>query len=95
MDLKENVKLNIQELAKKHKLKKVLLFGSRARGDNADRSDIDLAVIGDNSLFFAEDLENSLETLLPFDVVDLGEPIGKELRKNIEREGIVLYERVG
>ncbi|MBO6305754.1 MAG: nucleotidyltransferase domain-containing protein [Selenomonadaceae bacterium] len=95
MDLKENVKLNIQELAKKHELKKVLLFGSRARGDNADRSDIDLAVIGDNSLFFAEDLENSLETLLPFDVVDLGEPIGKELRKNIEREGIVLYERVG
>ena len=95
MDLKENVKLNIQELAKKHELKKVLLFGSRARGDNAERSDIDLAVIGDNSLFFAEDLENSLETLLPFDVVDLGEPIGKELRKNIEREGIVLYERVG
>ena len=95
MDLKENVKLNIQELAKKHELKKVLLFGSRARGDNSERSDIDLAVIGDNSLFFAEDLENSLETLLPFDVVDLGEPIGKELRKNIEREGIVLYERAG
>lgn len=95
MNLKENVKLNIQELAKKHELKKVLLFGSRARGDNADRSDIDLAVIGDNSLFFAEDLENSLETLLPFDVVDLGEPIGKELRKNIERDGVVLYERVG
>ena len=33
----------IVELAKKYNLSKVILYGSRARGDNHERSDIDLA----------------------------------------------------
>jgi hypothetical protein len=37
-----DLKRNISEVAKKYHLKKVTLFGSRARGDNKPDSDIDL-----------------------------------------------------
>ena len=36
----------IQEYAKKYQTKKVVLFGSRARRTNREKSDIDLAVYG-------------------------------------------------
>ena len=38
----------ICELAKKYNVDRVVLFGSRARGDYKRVSDIDLAVIGGN-----------------------------------------------
>ena len=38
----------ICELAQKHQIEKVILFGSRARGDYKRASDIDLAVKGGN-----------------------------------------------
>ena len=45
-----NLELGIQEdiikLARKYQIEKVILFGSRARGDNREKSDIDLAVSG-------------------------------------------------
>lgn len=36
----------ISELAKRFGASKVVLFGSKARGDNIERSDIDIAVYG-------------------------------------------------
>ena len=38
--------LEIQDLAKKYGISKVILFGSRARGDFRRTSDIDLAATG-------------------------------------------------
>ena len=35
-------------LAKENNISKIILFGSRARGTNTDRSDIDIAVSGGN-----------------------------------------------
>lgn len=40
----------IQNLAQKHNVKKVILFGSQARGDFKRTSDIDLAAEGDRNL---------------------------------------------
>lgn len=40
--IKQNVIQEIIELAQKYSVKKVILFGSRARGDYKERSDIDL-----------------------------------------------------
>ena len=40
----------IRELAKKYDVERVILFGSRARGDYKRCSDIDLAVYGGNIL---------------------------------------------
>jgi predicted nucleotidyltransferase len=80
--------------AKKYQVKKVILFGSRARGDFKRTSDIDIAVEGGNFARFALDVDEETSTLLKFDIVDLGRNIQKELRNSIETEGIVIYEEV-
>ncbi len=46
--LSETLKVEIIDLALQCKLDKVILFGSRARGDNRERSDIDLAIQGES-----------------------------------------------
>ncbi len=72
----------------------MILFGSRARGDNSERSDIDLAVSGGNALDFYYDVEEKVRTLLMFDVVELDRGISTELQAEIERDGVILYEKV-
>ena len=79
--IKCKVLQEIIQLAKKNCVEKVILFGSRARGDYKERSDIDLA--------FCE----TTSTLLEFDIVDLDKPVRKELLESIKREGVVLYEK--
>ena len=44
--IKQNVLQEIIRLAKENDVKKLILFGSRARGDYKERSDIDLAFYG-------------------------------------------------
>lgn len=93
-NLPENVKSGIVEMAEKYGIQKVILFGSRARGDNRERSDIDLAVSGGSVSEFALAIEDTLDTLLMFDVVNLDENINLRLSEEIERDGIVIYEKV-
>ena len=75
---------------------RVLLFGSRARGNAKPRSDFDLAVDGDEPLplksFFeiAEDLEN-LPTLYSFDWVDLTK-VNNRFREEALKSARVIYE---
>ena len=45
-NIPERVLRDISVFAKKYSINKVILFGSRARGDNTERSDIDIAVYG-------------------------------------------------
>ena len=84
----------IQKLAQKHEIGKVILFGSRARGDFHRTSDIDLAVSGGYIPAFALDVDEQTWTLLSFDVVNLDRPLPKELVSNIKKDGVVLYEKV-
>ncbi len=93
-NLPENVTSGITELAKKYGINRVILFGSRARGDNRDRSDIDLAVSGGNITEFALDAEDYIDTLLMFDIVNLDKYVSPELLAEIERDGVVLYEKI-
>ena len=92
--IKDNVIREIVALAEKHGLKKVILFGSRARGDFRRASDIDLAVSGGNVAMFAVDVEEETSTLLQFDVVDLDMNLQEKLLESIREEGIILYEKV-
>lgn len=94
MNLPEKIKDKIKELAQKYRIRKVILFGSRARGDNWDRSDIDLAISGGDRVHFTLYIDEIeiVSTLLMFDVVDLDEPCNEELLESIQRDGIVLYE---
>ena len=90
--IKQNVLQEIIRLAKENDVKKLILFGSRARGDYKERSDIDLAFYGGNSSQFILAVDE--ETLLQFDVLDLDKPIQAELLDSIKREGMVIYEKV-
>ena len=49
-NIPERVLKDISAFAKKYSINKVILFGSRARGDNTERSDIDIAVYGGDQL---------------------------------------------
>lgn len=93
-NLPQKVEKDIIKIAKKYDLESVVLFGSRARRDNGERSDIDLAVRGGDSIAFAVSIQEEAETLLMFDVVELDKPIKRELLNEIEREGIVIYEKI-
>ena len=83
----------IKELAKKHDLNKIILFGSRARGDYRRTSDIDLAISGGNTAAFTIDIEET-STLLTYDVVDLDKPVEEQLLESIRREGKEIYEKI-
>lgn len=84
----------IVELAKKYGIRKVILFGSRARGDYKTTSDIDLATEGGNCVSFSLDVDELTSTLLKFDIVNLDEPIPIELRESVIKEGVSLFEEV-
>lgn len=91
--LSETLKVEIIDLALQCKLDKVILFGSRARGDNHERSDIDLAIQGGNTIAFAASVDEDIPTLLMFDIVDLDKPAQAELLEEIRKDGIVIYEK--
>ena len=92
--IKEKVIQEIIALAKKYQVEKVILFGSRARGDFKERSDGDLAFPGGKSSLFMLDVDEETSTLLEFDIIDLNKPVREELLESIKREGIVLYEKI-
>ena len=92
--LKDSIRNEICELAREYEIEKVVLFGSRARGDAKERSDIDLAVSGGNTAAFAADANERIRTLLLFDVVNLDEPVQEELLYSINREGVTVYEKI-
>ena len=81
--IRRQVIKEITDFAKKYDVKKVLLFGSRARGDFKRTSDIDLAVSGGNFDRFALDVDEETSTLLMFDIVDLDREMQPELRESI------------
>ena len=90
-DLPTSLCAEIVQLAKKFDIRRLLLFGSRARRDNHQRSDVDLAVAGGDVTGFTYALEEETHPLLSFDVVNLSEGISQELQAEIDRDGIDLY----
>lgn len=91
--LPNDLAARLAELARCHRAQRLVLFGSRARGDHKERSDIDLAVYGldfARTLQLRSDLEE-LPTLLSFDLVCIDENNSPALLANIERDGVTLY----
>ncbi len=84
----------ICDLAKKHHVKKVVLFGSRARGEHHRASDIDLAVWGGDILNFSLDVDENTSTLLTYDIIDMGKELNDSFLESIREEGCVLYEEI-
>ena len=66
--------------------RRVVLFGSRARGTNLPKSDIDIAIEDCPNFASLEDrLQEQLWSLLKIDVVNLDGPLSESLRHEISR----------
>ncbi len=91
--------VRIKGIAEKYGIEKLVLFGSRARGDHSHASDYDIAVFGegltpvDRACFCSE--MDDLPTLKKIDVVFADSNSNDKLLGNIAREGIVIYEQAG
>lgn len=92
-NLPERVIRDITTFARKHNIGKVILFGSRANGTHTERSDIDIAVIGGDFDGFYWDINENAHTLLSFDVVDIDSGVSNDLKIEIQRDGIIIYEK--
>ncbi|MCF2445165.1 nucleotidyltransferase domain-containing protein [Dyadobacter sp. CY345] len=73
------------------------IFGSRAKGNYKNGSDVDIAIKGENVSFnLIMDISDYLneETMMPyyFDVLNYHSINNKELSEHIDRAGVLIYK---
>jgi len=101
---REAVNEFVRRTEDKDKIDNIILFGSVARGEAKEDSDIDILVVGDVSL--EELVEVSFPILLEYDELisaknmkkdcfDFSVKEGYSFVRNVLGEGVVLYERMG
>ena len=89
VDLLEQIVDAVRQDAKPQR---IILFGSRARGEWNDRSDIDIAVILESSsTFFSTPVEERIRTLLKIDILDFRK-LNDSFRREVLDNGVVIYE---
>ena len=93
----EEIKSYISPIIAKYPVEKVILYGSYARGDASDTSDIDLVVESRGRLrnrkIFA--LGGELLDVLPvrvdvYDILEITNP--SAMYENIKKEGVIIYD---
>lgn len=92
-NLPERILRELFSFAQKYSVSKIILFGSRARGTNTERSDVDIAVYGGDFDGFYWDVKEKIHSLLMFDIVEADESISDELKQEIEKDGVTIYEK--
>lgn len=95
--LKENLIDNIVSILKNYKtLDKAVIFGSRARGEYKYNSDIDIALFGNNltknDFFQILNRIDEIDTHFSFDILHYDTLLKPELKNNIIKDGVVIYE---
>lgn len=95
INLNKELLEEIIDICKRHaEIEKVVLFGSRARGDNSPKSDIDLAIYANSNFSdFIEDMENNTRTLLEFDFSNMRTVKDDFFIDQVNKEGITIYEK--
>ena len=93
--LPDRIVRELCSFAQKYAVTKIVLFGSRARGTNTERSDVDIAVYGGDFDGFYWDIKEHTHSLLMIDVINLDAGISDGLKRELERDGVTLYEKVG
>lgn len=81
----------MQENAPKYGISRMGIFGSVARGEQSDSSDLDIYIEGELHGFFAlSGIKQELESLLdcPVDIVRLRHSMDSFLRNRILKDGI-------
>lgn len=74
-------------------LRNIVLFGSRAKGNKTERSDIDMAVYGGDFDGFYWDIKEKINSLLMFDIIQADSAISDDLKHEIEKDGVIIYEK--
>ena len=92
-NLPDRILRELSSFAQKYSITKIILFGSRARGTNTERSDVDIAVYGGDFDSFYWDVKEKTNSLLMFDIVQADAAISDELKQEIERDGVIIYEK--
>jgi Nucleotidyltransferase domain. len=88
----------LQQIAALPFVEAIYLFGSRARGDHRERSDIDLAIFcphaNERDWQLILNIVDEADTLLPIDCVRFDhEQPNTPLRLQIEKDKKLIYER--
>ena len=92
-NLPDRVLRELSSFARKYTVMKIVLFGSRARGTNTERSDIDIAVYGGEFDQFYWEVKENIHSLLMFDIIQADAAISDELKQEIEKDGVTIYEK--
>lgn len=89
--LSKEVYEKIKAVIENNKKYKMVLFGSRARGDYKETSDIDLAVLSDITRDEQYKIMNEIDLLdiaYKVDIVFVDSNTKKELAESIKRDGV-------
>ena len=92
-NLPDRVLRELFSFARKYSVSIIVLFGSRARGTHTERSDIDIAVYGGDFDSFYWDVKEKIHSLLMFDIIEADASISEELKQEIEKDGVTIYEK--
>lgn len=82
----------IAAILRRVKAKRILIYGSRARGDFRATSDIDIAIdCGTREVLARNAIDDEVKTLLKLDIVEIRK-VAPKLQEEIEKEGALIYE---
>lgn len=85
----------IAPICKKYPIRKAYLFGSYARGNATEKSDVDLRIEGDiKSFFMLGGIYSELSDALGTELDLLGRlPESEAFKENLKKDEVLLYER--
>lgn len=85
----------IAPICKKYPIRKAYLFGSYARGNATEKSDVDLRIEGDiKSFFMLGGIYSELSDALGTELDLLSRlPESEAFKENLKKDEILLYER--
>ena len=92
MNVDDSVIDIIRQSALMYNVDKIILFGSRAKGNGNDRSDYDLLVFGGDYYGFCDYMDEDANTLDRFDISN-GNNAGVDFLDEIMKYGVVIYEK--
>ena len=100
----DTIRMLIQPIARKHKIRRISLFGSFARGEENRLSDVDLLIEGgdfrgllefsDMKDRFSEALGRNVDLVMAEAMQKDQSRSGKRFRENVEKDKIVVYEQI-
>ena len=85
----------IAPICKKYPIRKAYLFGSYARGNATEKSDVDLRIEGDiKSFFMLGGIYSELSDALGTELDLLSKlPDSEAFKENLKKDEVLLYER--